>query len=425
MRGLVLACLFIPTYALAGSFVLSWDYPLDWQPRVQYRLQIVTTQAGRAVQQTQTLAAFPAGQCAQWPDTQRSPESLCSQLCLDPGDYTLTLQATTDLASDWSNVLDIDLTSTSPCHPVPVVPVPPQTKKPIPIPLVPIPLPKAPAPSSPTLTSLLNMGCVSWKVEGPCFCNPTTPCLTVSYWEPRYVVETVKSPGDTVVPLLGDVLRAVLSPTGAPVLGGGGSANASGSGHTNLSYNETHIYSLPNLFGGPCTACAPSGGFGLNYASELDAPGWRIDVSVPTPYELLLQVGTWGRLYPRSGKVIHGSPPVASALTAVRALDIMRQPIGVPPNVDAHVVTQIGDAGTPACMQMGYPRQLPCFPAGTPNALWEAGTGSLTGKFGWVIWVKRVCCVNPAMSTCGIATPGVGKTGQNVCLLPQLPSVLP
>jgi len=422
MRGLLLACLLFPTTTLAGSFILSWDTPLDWQPRVQYRLQIVTTQAGRAVQQTQTLAAFPAGQCAQWPDAQRTPESLCSEVCLEPGDYSLTLQAATDLASDWSNVLDVDLTSTGPCHPLPVVPIPPQTKKPIPIPLVPIPLPKAPAPSSPTLTSLINMGCVSWKVTGVCLCNPTTPCLTVSYFEPAYAIEVVKVPGDTVVPVLGDVLQAVLGSLGVPAIGGGGSGNATGSGHTNLAFSEVHVYALPNLFGGPCTACLPSGTLSMNYASELDAVGWRVDVSVPTPFELLLQVGTWGRLYPRSGKVIHGSPPVAGALAVVRALDIIRQPLGTPPNIDTHSILAPGDAGIPACLQMGYPRQLPCFPAGTPNVLWEAGTGSLNGKYTWIAWKKRTCCVNPSNTTCGITSPGIGGEGANWCLLPSTPT---
>jgi hypothetical protein len=102
-------------------------------------------------------------------------------------------------------------------------------------------------------------------------------------------------------------------------------------------------------------------------------------------------------------------------------MDIIRQPIGTPPNVDAHVIVAPGSAGTPLCMQLAFPKKTPCFNAGFPNALWEAGAVSLRGKYLWIAWVKKSCCVDPARTTCCITTPGVGTYGENLCLLPPLP----
>jgi hypothetical protein len=271
-----------------------------------------------------------------------------------------------------------------------------------------------------SLAGLVNLACVSWHLEGPCFCNPTTPCVTVSYWEPAWIVETVKKPGTTNVPILGDLLTGVLAAAGVPGLGGGGAGVTSGgTGHTNMQFNDAHVYAYPHIFGGPCTACAPSASpFVLNYASEID-PLWRLDHALPSPLDLLRQLGVWGRLYPRSGKAIHSSEPVGSGIAAARALDIAFNPIGEPPNNEARVVLS-PTLGTSSCCQLASPRPGLCMPVGTPPFLWEQATVSPSGSYIWVFWKKRTCCVNPAQSNCGITL--LGGHGANTCVLPSLPT---
>jgi hypothetical protein len=233
------------------------------------------------------------------------------------------------------------------------------------------------------------------------------------------LVETVKIPGSTVVPVLGDLLGTILANAGA-AFGGGGAGNATGAGHTNLHFNEAHVYTFPQLLGGPCTSCAPGNvPFTAHYASELD-PLWRTAVAIQSPLELLRQIGVWGRMYPRGGKAIHSSEPVASGIAAIRAMNIAFNPVGEPPNVEARVVLQPTGAMS-TCMQLASPRKTPCFTAGTPPPLWETATVSPRGTYVWIIWRKRTCCVDPTKTTCGITLPGIGGTGQNSCLIPSTP----
>ena len=272
--------------------------------------------------------------------------------------------------------------------------------------------------STPSWTSLVNLQCVSWTMTGLCFCNPTTPCVQVEYWEPGWLVETVKRPGTTSLDLLAPLLHTALAAVGVPPIGGGGAGNASGSGHTNLQYHEVHVYTFPQLLGGPCTGCAPGATpFTLHYASETD-PLWRTAVATPSPLSVLQQIGVWAPLYPRGGKAIHSSEPVGSGIAAVRGMDIAHQPVGTPPNADAHVVLQ-PTLSTSTCCQLASPTMTPCFPAGTPPLLWETGTVSPRGTYVWIFWRKRSCCVNPAQATCGITL--IGTHGANGCLLPTPP----
>jgi hypothetical protein len=401
MQRLTLTCgilLWHATLTHAGQVVLSWDYPLDWQQGMTYVLHIVTLQGGVPTATERTINPFTPQQCRQWPDPQPTPATLCGAVCLDPGDYTLSLFATRggDRSGE-SNVLDLDLTSTSPCQTTTVAPTPP---------------PPSPPPSSPSTastgataaagavvasgaiaaggssgngsrsswTSLVNLQRVSWTITGPCFCNPTTPCVQVEYWEPGWLVETVKRPGTTSLALLAPLLHTALDAVGVPPIGGGGAGNASGSGHTNLQYHEVHVYTFPQLLGGPCTGCAPgTAPFTLHYASETD-PLWRTAVATPSPLSVLQQIGVWTPLYPRGGKAFHSSEPVGSGIAAVRGMDIAFQPVGTLPNADAHVVLQ-PTLGTSTCCQLASPRQTPCFPAGTPPLLWETGTVSPRGTY--------------------------------------------
>lgn len=415
------------TPVAAERVPLAFEFPTELQQRAQFQAHIVTTVDGRAVARDQLLpflwGTTPSLTCGQDAQLASQPDAMCTQLCLDPGLYTITVIAMSEgETSPASNDLDVTVLGRGPCQPGPQTTSPVTTRPPV-LPAPPPPplpfhgQPNGPPPSLPTLP---NMGCVTWKIEGACVCGfPPHPCVTVSYWEPAWLLEVVKRPGTTRLEVLKPVLDAVLQAAGAPV-GGGGAANASGTGQTNRQYAEVHVYTYPQVLGGPCTACAPSAGAPvIHYASELDAASWRPCKAV-SPLALLLKpVGVWGNTYPRCGSVIHGSAVVASGLQAYRGLDIAFQPVTPPPNADAHVITS-PSGGTSTCMQLAWPIPGGCMPAGLPPLLWEHGKGSVTGEFIWLVWKKRRCCIDTT-PTCGITLPGVGGQGQNICVLPSTP----
>jgi hypothetical protein len=260
---------------------------------------------------------------------------------------------------------------------------------------------------------LPNYACVSWQITGACVCWPSTACVVVSYWEPAFLIETVKQPGTTTVSSLSGILREALALRGLPTWGGGGAANASGSGQTNLHYNETHVFSFPQVWGGPCTSCSPhTPPMPLHYASEVD-PLWRTATAPQSLMARFPPLGVWAPLFPRGGKAIHSSEPVGSGIAAARGLDIAWRPVGPPPHLDAHVVLQKARS-TSTCCQLAQPRKTGCFPVGTPPNLWEHSTVSPQGAYTWIFWRRRSCCVPPDQTTCGITL--LGGYGANTCL---------
>lgn len=423
----LLTCLLFPCSGYAGDTVLAWEFDMTQYPGTTFLLHLVTLTQGRPSATTRVLTPFPAAQCTRWTDTARAADTLCGQVCLEPGDYSLTLTAQrgTDHSSA-SNVLDLDLSSSTPCQapakPVPAAPPPNQaTTNPVgPVvgAAVVVGAGVLGQQAMPSLPDMINLGCVSWHLEGPCFCGPTTPCITVSYWQPSWLIEVVKKPGSTSIPLLGGVLDTVFSAIGVPAFGGGGAGNATGAGMTNLHYGEVHVVSFPQIYGGPCSSCAPQPPTGiLHYASEADAGTWRTATAAAGPLALLQPVGVWGNLFPRGGKVIHGSEVIASALQAFRGMSIAALPVSPPPQPDAHVVAQ-PTGGLSTCMQMAFPRKLPCQTVGTPPPLWETGTLSLNGSYVFIMWTQKRCCVNPAHASCGLTL--LGGQGANLCILPSL-----
>lgn len=308
-----------------------------------------------------------------------------------------------------SNVLDVDVTVDNPtgaCHVAAPAP-PPPPPRPAPIPPPP-PITPPGSGEAPNPFELVNLRCVQWRILGPCMCNPYTPCTTVEYWEPAYLIETVKKPGDTVLlPFFSGLLN--LLPTSA--WGGGGAGNTTGAGHTNIHYNEVHVFKFPQILGGPCRS--GNSDTTLYFASEID-PLWKTATGLAsfgpeTPLNLR-DIGVWAKLYPRGGKVITGSEPVGSGVGAIRGMDIAANPVGMAIPPDAHVVLNKAPSN-PRCCQMGFPKQTGCFPAGTNPARWEQGTGSRTGRYIWILWEKRTCCTQQVTS--GITI--IGGYGASTC----------
>src|SRR5262245_41162431 len=261
------------------------------------------------------------------------------------------------------------------------------------------------------LRELLTTNCVNFAVLGPCMCNPYTPCLLVTYWEPGWLVETVKQPGTTSLGRIAPGMTTVWRTVGLVFPNGGGGAGASpGRGQRNLQYNEAHVLPFPQLIGGPCTSCRPQGGpLAINYLSEIDSL-WRLATGLPplqVPGVVGFLLGSWGSLYPRGGFGITGSEPVGSGLAAARAMDIASNPLGNPTQPEARVVLQPAD-GRSQCCQLALPRQTGCFPVGMNPALWETGTVSADGTYLWIFWRRRTCCVEPGRIACGLALLGGG-----------------
>lgn len=431
-QGVLLGWLLIGTVH-AGEVILGFDFDLAKFPGTTFRLKQATVARGVTVAREVPLTLFTPQQCAAWPDKAHTPTSLCAPLCLEPGEHSVKVYAKRGgQTSDESNVLDIVVTSTTGCRTIAESPVPvpaPPRERPAPDRLGPVPGGIAGGIAAGVGESrehigfpmdLVNLACVQWAITGPCLCGPTTPCVTVEYWEPGWIVETVKRPGTTALDPASALLDTVWKALGVPALGGGGSGNASGAGHTNLQYHEAHVMEFPQILGGPCTGCAPTPRLTIHYASETDAAAWRTAVAVPTPRWLgpagpanPPQLGDWGPLYPRGGKSITASEPVGSGIAAARAMNIAFMPIGLPPNVDTHVVLNPTGADS-RCCQLASPRHTACMPVGTNPVHWEIATVSPRGTYVWLMWRKRTCCVDPSKATCGLTL--IGGHGRNVCI---------
>lgn len=410
------------TVAQAGEQVFAWEYELALQPQVKYVLNIVSMQGEKPYQEERWVTPLSRAECRQYPIANTTDETQCLRTCLEPGSYSLKLFAVADGRRSFGSVptLDMDFSTDTPCSGKP-----PSTTTPFPTAPVIAGVTVAGGAAAyaalqareevpQTIDSMLNLGCVTWRIAGPCVCGyPPSPCLQVEYWEPGWLVETSVRPGDTSLPgPFGSLVASALSAAGVTI-GAGGSGNANS--NTNMRFGDVHVISLPNLYGGPCSSCAPSGSPAVNYLSELDAPSWRVVPSTVNPLALGLQIGFWGPLYPRVGHVIHGSPVVASALQAVRGMNIAFNPVGVLPPPDAHVITTPTE-GTSFCCQLASPRQTPCFTAGSPPPLFELSSGSVKGKYVYIFWRKKSCCVNPSQTTCGITLLGLKEPPQNTCL---------
>jgi hypothetical protein len=148
----------------------------------------------------------------------------------------------------------------------------------------------------------------------------------------------------------------------------------------NEKFYESHVFGVPwevMVVDQPFLArfgCS-GGGAGLLYASEPD-PLWHNDFRDPGNDPRLSMIGLWGPLYPRQGRVFHGSDVVASALLSYRAMDLSA-------GVDEKEI------------QLGYPTETSCLTPGTDPQSWDYNRGKqgTGGKYLWVYWTPVTCCV--------------------------------
>lgn len=281
---------------------------------------------------------------------------------------------------------------------------------------------KAFALESSDILGMVNLNCIDLRVIGVCVNPIGIPGIVIMYWEPALLIETVKRPGDSVIeslkPVIADMAaqgtKSLMSGlTGLPVAVSSGSSSSKLTG-TNLQFNEAHVYEFPfrdeimSFIDMQCPDKLPTGSF-IKYLSELDAVEWRIGAiealhpkSIASAASGLTYVATgaflddlcmgfWGATYPRRGFVTHQSEVVGSAIAATRALSIasllgstsriVLETTGFIPSFEADKLELI------------YPVPSGCIKIGQHPATWESGKLSPSGKYLWVYWRRRICCI--------------------------------
>jgi len=285
-------------------------------------------------------------------------------------------------------------------------------------------------------TTLINPACADFKVLGSCSCTNVLQfdqvCTRVSYHQPKLLIETVPIPGDTYLGgILSPALLVGLVTAGEALAFAGGSGAAPlDSGHNQLSFREAHVFTIPPIFPYGCNACDEQGEpepttVTLNYASELDFPNWRYlpdGIAQPLPIAGLSLAGVWGSLYPRTGKSAHDSPPVAAALMAWRAATIAYNPAPGPGGIVPHTVLQPAIGIPPVCFQCAKPTLSKCGLVGMNPLHWQLEKVEPRGRNVFILWERRICCVDPSTAACGLA--GLAVTGggaDNFCDIPYDP----
>ncbi|MDP1756188.1 MAG: TraU family protein [Pseudohongiella sp.] len=272
------------------------------------------------------------------------------------------------------------------------------------------------------ILGLVNLNCIDLRVIGVCVKPPGIPGIIIMYWEPALLIETVKRPGDTVIeslkPVIADFaaqgtknLMSGVIGIAVPVSSGSNSGKLSGS---NLQFNEAHVYEFPfrdeimSFIDMQCPDKLPTGSF-IKYLSELDSLEWRIGaVEALHPKSIAsaasgltcaatgaflddLCMGFWGATYPRRGFITHQSEVVGSAVAVVRAVSIS----GLLGST-AHVVLEsVGflPSFESDKLELIYPNPSGCIKIGQNPVTWESGKLSSSGKYLWVYWRRRICCI--------------------------------
>ena len=294
-------------------------------------------------------------------------------------------------------------------------------------------------PALPTLFAgaMGDMQCARQSVTGQCYCAGIPCGLRVQRYVPVAIVETTRTPGDSLVAASG-------LPALPEVIGGTRSSSLSITDTT----AEAHVWSFPRvpIPGVDCATCSAASAQvpilttvtapdicepvartaqaigalrqqldapvlpSLLYASELDWQNWRTgcrDLAIATAQIGLAPlacaagpefaadncIGRWGPLRPRQMREPGPTPPLYSAKTAVRAMSLAREQLGL-------FAFPVDTQGKP---QQAYPALSACFAVGQlplPQLPWSARpvSVSMDGRYAWIYWPQTTCCV-------GLATP--------------------
>ena len=272
------------------------------------------------------------------------------------------------------------------------------------------------------IISLIDWNCLDFRVLGLCVKPPGVTGVVVMYWEPVLLIETVKRPGDTVIGALSPVISNVTveaignfasQVAGLSIPASSGSSSSKMS-QTNLQFNEVHVYEFPfrdeimASIDMQCPDKLPTGSF-IKYLSELDSFEWRVGIlEAMNPKSIAslasapvcavagailddLCMGFWGATYPRRGFLTHQSEVVGSAAAAVRAVSISA-PLGSLGHVVLEETGFVPSFGSDK-LELIYPFPSGCIKIGQNPITWESDKLSPSGKYLWVYWRRRICCI--------------------------------
>lgn len=258
-----------------------------------------------------------------------------------------------------------------------------------------------------------------------CACGGTNPTvgITVSFWEPARVIDTVHDAW---------CMNAIGTQLVNPLMGRGGGAltvDSTGSGQSEQIFAQMHYYKFPvwailDMFTDlPCTEDVS---FDVAMMSEL-LPNWNnpilamllnpealvfgnpvaqlacaadsIAAAVGNPINHLFWcMGSWGNAYPFTGTIIATDRVQANAGIAARSIYMMgRTGLLLDPGVDS-----CGSVYTPIWKKSHYKLQLmrpvrdySCRPIGMTGVGWTMGKNKILGggNYSWMVFRKVKCCV--------------------------------
>lgn len=244
----------------------------------------------------------------------------------------------------------------------------------------------------------VNQSCINMRITySTCGIIPY-PCAYISFWQPKWIVSTTA--------------------------GFSGGVQNQGKPHYHLQNAVVRPVDYLFMFTDPCAGCVvptPASVVPAFYESYTD-PAWRVaQAPLMPPGVMALRIGVWGGAYPRVGYVNHPTPVVASALAAVRAFNIARQPIDLWPvqgltRPTIPLVPHAQGVGLFPCMSRRFTSIPPgCFSAGFDLGTLMASPASPTGVYEWVIWKRRRCVLPLPLDLCAQSLNGLPKL--NACFI--------
>jgi len=264
-----------------------------------------------------------------------------------------------------------------------------------------------------------------------CICTDSLAAGTpVSFWEPRYMVDTTNMPG--CFPLLGGM--SITPPYNASEYGAINGTNAAIGGTSKSAFMQANEYLNPILSAAgiiESSPCLDNRSFDVPYISWAD-PTWGDDSLslMLTPYAyaftgltaiaaeapdailattgfpsqtLFWVAGAWGPMYPLTGNV-------STANTPEQISHLLLTRIFAKLHAAGAEQTTAGQAALDACSAFGVPelimdkrqyktnRTWPfpdnmCTPIGRPLLLQEVGAARPTDKdYGYIVFQRKDCC---------------------------------
>lgn len=255
------------------------------------------------------------------------------------------------------------------------------------------------------------LSCVKFEIVGICV-KRFKVGIKIRVWRPELLVETVKNPGQSIMPFVGDVVSSIAQNSLNSLIGYTITSGSQQQKYSNLQFNEVHVYDFPlknllAIFFGGLWCYGGSSSWGaisfFKYFSELDFVEWRwgivetilhlpkisTNILCSSPSNPSHCLEYWGPIYPRVGFFTHQSEVVGSAADMFRAVS------------NAYVRSTNHIKITPISWQatrddkfsMLYPKTTGCIKFGTNPILWESGKISPDGEYLWLYWQRITCCV--------------------------------